>query len=84
MLEAGGEGGEEPGQGGAVTGRKTVEQAGLGAEQVRAAGELADKAATAFHLRRQHPRRKRGHAARLYNTMHHWGAITVPPGYTSP
>jgi NAD(P)H dehydrogenase (quinone) len=47
-----------------------------------AAGELADKPATAFTSAINTHGGNESTLLALYNTMHHWGAITVPPGYT--
>jgi NAD(P)H dehydrogenase (quinone) len=49
-----------------------------------AAGELADKAVTAFTSAINTHGGNESTLLALYNTMHHWGAITVPPGYTDP
>lgn len=49
-----------------------------------AAGVLADKAATAFTSAVNTHGGNEMTVLALYTTMHHWGAITVPPGYTSP
>jgi NAD(P)H dehydrogenase (quinone) len=47
-----------------------------------AAGELADKPATAFTSAINRHGGNESTLLALYNTMHHWGAILVPPGYT--
>ena len=47
-----------------------------------AAGELADKAVTGFTSAINPHGGNETTLLALYNTMHHWGAITVPPGYT--
>ena len=47
-----------------------------------AAGELADKAVTGFTSAINAHGGNESTLLALYNTMHHWGAITVPPGYT--
>lgn len=47
-----------------------------------AAGELADKAVTGFTSAINTHGGSESTLLALYNTMHHWGAITVPPGYT--
>ncbi|MBO0809104.1 MAG: NAD(P)H:quinone oxidoreductase [Actinobacteria bacterium] len=47
-----------------------------------AAGELSDKAVTAFTSAINTHGGNETTLLALYNTMHHWGAITVPPGYT--
>jgi NAD(P)H dehydrogenase (quinone) len=47
-----------------------------------AAGELSDKAATAFTSALNTHGGNESTLLALYNTMHHWGAVTVPPGYT--
>jgi NAD(P)H dehydrogenase (quinone) len=49
-----------------------------------AAGELADKAVTGFTSAINAHGGNESTLLALYNTMHHWGAITVPPGYTDP
>jgi NAD(P)H dehydrogenase (quinone) len=49
-----------------------------------AAGELADKPATAFASAINSHGGNESTLLALYNTMHHWGAIIVPPGYTAP
>jgi NAD(P)H dehydrogenase (quinone) len=36
------------------------------------------------HQRVQPARRNESTILALYNTMYHWGAIIVPPGYTDP
>jgi NAD(P)H dehydrogenase (quinone) len=47
-----------------------------------AANELADKAATAFTSAINPHGGNESTLLALYNTMHHWGAIVVAPGYT--
>jgi NAD(P)H dehydrogenase (quinone) len=47
-----------------------------------AAGELADKVATAFTSAINPHGGNESTLLALYNTMHHWGAIVVAPGYT--
>jgi NAD(P)H dehydrogenase (quinone) len=47
-----------------------------------AAGELADKAATAFTSAINTHGGNESTLLALYNTMYHWGAIVVAPGYT--
>lgn len=47
-----------------------------------ASGELADKTATGFTSAANAHGGNESTLLALYNTMHHWGAITVPPGYT--
>src|SRR6516165_5296656 len=47
-----------------------------------AAGELADKAATGFTGAGNPHGGQESTLLALYNTMHHWGAIVVAPGYT--
>ena len=47
-----------------------------------AAGVLADKPATAFTSALTMHGGHESTLLALYNTMHHWGAISVPPGYT--
>lgn len=49
-----------------------------------AAGDLADKAATGFTSSQVTHGGQESTLLALYNTMHHWGAVTVPPGYTDP
>lgn len=49
-----------------------------------AAGTLTDKAATTFTCAVNTHGGNEATILVLYTTMHHWGAITVPPGYTSP
>jgi NAD(P)H dehydrogenase (quinone) len=49
---------------------------------VWAAGELADKPATAFTSAINTHGGNESTLLALYNTMHHWGAIVVAPGYT--
>jgi NAD(P)H dehydrogenase (quinone) len=45
-------------------------------------GELADKPVTAFTSAINVHGGNESTLLALYNTMHHWGAIIVPPGYT--
>jgi NAD(P)H dehydrogenase (quinone) len=47
-------------------------------------GALSDKPATAFASAINVHGGNEATLLALYNTMHHWGAITVPPGYTDP
>jgi NAD(P)H dehydrogenase (quinone) len=47
-----------------------------------AAGELADKPVTAFTSAVNRHGGNESTLLALYNSMHHWGAIVVPPGYT--
>jgi NAD(P)H dehydrogenase (quinone) len=47
-----------------------------------AAGELSDKAATAFTSAINRHGGNESTLLALYNSMHHWGAILVAPGYT--
>src|SRR5919108_1039707 len=47
-----------------------------------AAGELSDKAATAFTSAINRHGGNESALLTLYNSMHHWGAILVAPGYT--
>ncbi|MDI3422612.1 NAD(P)H:quinone oxidoreductase [Streptomyces luteolus] len=47
-----------------------------------AAGELADKTVTGFTSAANDHGGNESTLLALYHTMHHWGAITVPPGYT--
>jgi NAD(P)H dehydrogenase (quinone) len=49
-----------------------------------AAGELSDKPATAFTSAINTHGGNESTLLALYNTMHHWGAIVVAPGYTHP
>lgn len=49
---------------------------------VWAAGELADKPATAFTSAINAHGGNESTLLALYNSMHHWGAIVVAPGYT--
>jgi NAD(P)H dehydrogenase (quinone) len=49
-----------------------------------AAGELSDKPVTAFTSAINTHGGNESTLLALYNSMHHWGAITVPPGYTDP
>src|ERR671934_1867272 len=46
-----------------------------------AAGELADKPATGFTSAINAHGGNESTLLALYNSMHHWGAIIVPPGY---
>jgi NAD(P)H dehydrogenase (quinone) len=48
------------------------------------AGELADKPATAFTSAINPHGGNESTLLALYNTMYHWGAIVVAPGYTHP
>jgi NAD(P)H dehydrogenase (quinone) len=47
-----------------------------------AAGELADKPATCFTSAINRHGGNESTLLALYNSMYHWGAIIVPPGYT--
>src|SRR3954470_1789233 len=47
-----------------------------------AAGELSDKPVTGFTSAINRHGGNESTLLALYNTMHHWGAIIVPPGYT--
>jgi NAD(P)H dehydrogenase (quinone) len=47
-----------------------------------AAGELADKPVTAFTSAINRHGGNESTLLALYNTMHHWGSVIVPPGYT--
>jgi NAD(P)H dehydrogenase (quinone) len=47
-----------------------------------AAGELSDKAVTGFTSAINAHGGNESTLLALYNTMHHWGAIVVAPGYT--
>jgi NAD(P)H dehydrogenase (quinone) len=47
-----------------------------------AAGELADKVATGFTSASNRHGGNESTVLALYNTLHHWGAIVVAPGYT--
>jgi NAD(P)H dehydrogenase (quinone) len=47
-----------------------------------AAGELADKVATGFTSAANPHGGNEATLLALYNTLHHWGAIVVAPGYT--
>jgi NAD(P)H dehydrogenase (quinone) len=47
-----------------------------------AAGELADKPVTGFTSAINRHGGNESTLLALYNTMHHWGAIVVAPGYT--
>jgi NAD(P)H dehydrogenase (quinone) len=47
-------------------------------------GKLAGKAATAFTSASNKHGGNESTILALYNTMYHWGAIIVPPGYTDP
>src|SRR5690625_2176699 len=50
--------------------------------QLWAAGELSDKAVTGFTSAINTHGGNESTLLALYNTMYHWGAIVVPPGYT--
>lgn len=53
-------------------------------EPLRTAGRLDGKAATGF-VTAPHPHSGSESALlALYNALHHWGAVIVPPGYTDP
>jgi NAD(P)H dehydrogenase (quinone) len=47
-----------------------------------AAGDLSNKPATAFTSAINRHGGNESTLLALYNSMHHWGAILVPPGYT--
>jgi NAD(P)H dehydrogenase (quinone) len=47
-----------------------------------AAGELSDKAVTGFTSAINTHGGNESTLLALYNTMYHWGAVVVPPGYT--
>jgi len=47
-----------------------------------AAGQLSDKAVTAFTSAINNHGGNESTLLALYNTIHHWGSIIVPPGYT--
>jgi NAD(P)H dehydrogenase (quinone) len=47
-----------------------------------AAGELADKPVTAFTSAINAHGGNESTLLALYNTMHHWGSVILPPGYT--
>src|SRR4029450_75091 len=47
-----------------------------------AAGELANKVATGFTSASDRHGGNESTLLALYNTLHHWGAILVAPGYT--
>jgi NAD(P)H dehydrogenase (quinone) len=47
-----------------------------------AAGELADRAATGFTSAGNPHGGQESTLLALYNTLHHWGAVVVAPGYT--
>jgi NAD(P)H dehydrogenase (quinone) len=49
-----------------------------------AAGELSDKPATGFTSAINAHGGNESTLLALYNTLHHWGAIIVAPGYTDP
>lgn len=49
-----------------------------------AAGELANKVATGFTSAGNRHGGNESTLLALYNTLHHWGAIVVAPGYTHP
>jgi len=55
-----------------------------GAEPLRAAGRLDGKLATAFVTADHVHAGSESALLALYNTMHHWGAVIVAPGYTDP
>jgi NAD(P)H dehydrogenase (quinone) len=54
------------------------------AEPLRALGRLAGKTATAFITTRYTHAGSESALLALYQVMHHWGAVIVPPGYTDP
>lgn len=47
-------------------------------------GKLANKAASVMTSAQNPHGGQESTALTLYNTLHHWGAILVPPGYTDP
>lgn len=47
-----------------------------------AAGELADKAGTAFTSAMNPHGGNESTVLAMYNTLHHWGSVVVAPGYT--
>jgi NAD(P)H dehydrogenase (quinone) len=49
-----------------------------------AAGQLADKAATAFASAINPHGGNESTLLALYNTLYHWGSVVVAPGYTDP
>ena len=49
-----------------------------------ATGKLSGKAATGFTSAGNVQGGNESTLLALYNTMHHWGCIIVPPGYTDP
>ncbi|MEU7754831.1 NAD(P)H:quinone oxidoreductase [Micromonospora sp. NPDC049101] len=49
-----------------------------------ATGKLSGKAATGFTSAGNIQGGNESTLLALYNTMHHWGCIIVPPGYTDP
>lgn len=49
-----------------------------------AAGELADRPATAFTSAGNAQGGNESTLLALYNTLHHWGSVIVSPGYTDP
>jgi NAD(P)H dehydrogenase (quinone) len=49
-----------------------------------AEGAIADKAVTAFTSAVNRHGGNESTLLALYNTMYHWGAVIVPPGYTDP
>ncbi len=49
-----------------------------------AEGALADKAVTGFTSAINPHGGNESTLLALYNTMYHWGAVMVPPGYTNP
>jgi len=49
-----------------------------------AAGDLSDKPATGFTSAINTHGGNESALLTLYNTFYHWGAVIVPPGYTSP
>ncbi|GAB1644479.1 NAD(P)H:quinone oxidoreductase [Krasilnikovia sp. MM14-A1259] len=55
-----------------------------GTGQLWFSGQLSNKAATAFTSASNIQGGNESTVLALYNTMHHWGCLTVPPGYTDP
>lgn len=47
-------------------------------------GKLSDKVVSVMTSAQNPHGGQESTALALYNTMHHWGAILVPPGYTDP
>ncbi|MGJ5895325.1 flavodoxin family protein [Streptomyces niveiscabiei] len=53
-------------------------------EPLRTSGRLDGKAATGFVTAHRPHSGSESALLALYNAMHHWGAVIVPPGYTDP